>query len=335
MISFEFPSKVPLAQIPTPMHRLERISEELNADIWIKRDDLTGSVMTGNKVRKLEYTIGRAIEEGADTLITCGGLQSNHCRATAAAGAQLGLDVNLLLRGPLEAMADGNLLLDGLFGAEVDIINGKANHARLPELMEAKARELRAKGKSPFTIPIGASDGIGIWGYISAASEMAADFSVHGFTPDFIVCASGSGGTQAGLTVGCEAQNIGSQVLGFAVCDDEDYFQSKIREDLGLWQSLYDIDGDLDQLSIQVNDSYIGPGYAKAGPEIFECIQWLARLEGVVLDPVYTGKAFYGLVSEIRNGALGQNPKILFVHTGGLFGIYPYRDKFSIKVNNS
>ena len=138
MISFEFPSKVPLAQIPTPMHRLERISEELNADIWIKRDDLTGSVMTGNKVRKLEYTIGRAIEEGADTLITCGGLQSNHCRATAAAGAQLGLDVNLLLRGPLEAMADGNLLLDGLFGAEVDIINGKANHARLPELMEAK-----------------------------------------------------------------------------------------------------------------------------------------------------------------------------------------------------
>lgn len=335
MFSFEYPEKLSLAQIPTPLQRLERVSSALNADIWIKRDDLTGSVMSGNKVRKLEYTIAHALSQGADTLITCGGLQSNHCRATAAAGAQLGLEVCLLLRGPQDQVADGNLLLDGLFGAEVDVINGKERQARLADLMLEKARDLEGRGKRPFIIPIGASDGIGVWGYIDACRELSVDFARHQFTPDYIVCASGSGGTQAGLTLGCAAEGIKSQVLGFAVCDDEQYFHNKIREDLRAWQSLYQISGDIEQLGIQVNDQYIGPGYAKVGPEIFECIEWLARLEGVVLDPVYTGKAFYGLVNEIRRGTLGAKPRVVFVHTGGLFGVYPYRDKFKLKINNN
>lgn len=334
MTSFDFPPKIALAQTPTPLHRLERVSNALNADIWIKRDDLTGSVMMGNKVRKLEFTIARALSEGADTLITCGGLQSNHCRATAAAGAQLGLHVCLLLRGPATSIADGNLLLDGLFGAEVDVINGKDQQARLTSLMEEKAERLKAAGKNPFIIPIGASDGIGIWGYIDAARELASDFSEHGITPDYIVCASGSGGTQAGLTLGCAEQGMESQVLGFAVCDDERYFQTKIREDLESWKTLYGLKTDLSKLNIQVNDEYIGPGYAKAEQEVFDCIQWLASMEGVILDPVYTGKAFYGLVNEIRSGALGEKPQVVFVHTGGLFGVYPYRDKFKLNINN-
>lgn len=335
MNSFTYPPSISLAQTPTPLHRLDRVSEELDADLWIKRDDLTGSILTGNKVRKLEFTIAQALSEGADTLITCGGLHSNHCRATAAAAAQLGLKVCLLLRGPQEEFLDGNLLLDGLLGAEVTVLNSSEDHKRLPELMSVEADRQRQLGRIPYIIPVGASDGIGLWGYIKTAAELKNDFSNYELHPDFIVCASGSGGTQAGLSVGCASYGIQSQVLGIAVCDDEAYFQRKIRQDIEHWKRFYQIECDTELLKIEVNDAYIGPGYAKANEEVYDTIQWLAALEGIVLDPVYTGKAFHGLVSEVKRGAFGDRPSVVFVHTGGIFGVYPYRDNFDIKVNNS
>ncbi|GAA5316542.1 MAG: aminocyclopropane-1-carboxylate deaminase/D-cysteine desulfhydrase family protein [Candidatus Pelagadaptatus aseana] len=322
------PPRIKLAQTPTPLQFLPRVSENLGIDIWIKRDDMTGSLLSGNKVRKLEYTVAQAQAEGCDTLITCGGLQSNHCRATAAVGAQLGLKVVLLLRGPADDI-DGNFLLDNLLGADITVLNASEDHRRLPELMQQKAEQLRKQGHQPFIIPVGASDGIGLWGYLNAAAELKQDLSREGLRPSHIVCATGSAGTQAGLTLGAHIHGLPCQVIGMAVCDDEAYFQQKVRADIQQWQQHSGVELDLNQLEILVDDKYIGPGYAKAGPEVFATIAWLAKTEGILLDPVYTGKAFHGLVQEIRSGRFRDSNAIVFVHTGGTFGVFPYRHKFT------
>lgn len=323
------PPRIKLAQTPTPLQFLPRVSESLGTEIWVKRDDMTGSVFSGNKIRKLEFTVAQALADGCDTLITCGGLQSNHCRATAAVAAQLGLKSVLLLRGPVQEI-DGNFLLDGLLGAEITVLESPADHKRLPELMKLKADELRLQGNKPFIIPVGASDGIGLWGYLQATQELKSDFEREHIRPSHIVCATGSAGTQAGLTLGSHLCGLDVDVLGMAVCDDEAYFQRKVRDDINQWQDYYGVAINEAELNVHVNDNYIGPGYARADAEVFETIAWLARTEGIVLDPVYTGKAFHGLIEEVRRGNLGGTGPIVFVHTGGLYGVYPYRDSFDI-----
>lgn len=329
LASVSYPSRLQLAQTPTPLQELSRVSSELGGPtIWIKRDDLTGSLLSGNKVRKLEFTLAQAQSEGADTLITCGGLQSNHCRATALLGAQLGLDVHLVLRGEFPALSDGNLLIDQLAGATISTYKPSEYTKRLSELLRTLAEEYTQQGKKPFVIPTGASDDIGVWGYVRACEELQRDFALHGIDPTHIVAATGSGGTQAGLTAGAHLFNLGAEVLGMAVCDDEAYFQRKVMQDLEGWKARYKLEIDLQQLNISVNDHYIGPGYAKAEKPVFECIKWLASTEGVVLDPVYTGKAFYGLVSDIRAGKYDNSTDVVFVHTGGIFGVFPQREQF-------
>ncbi len=324
-----YPSRLKLAQTPTPLQKLSRVSAELGGPtIWLKRDDLTGSLLSGNKVRKLEFTLAQAQSEGADTLITCGGLQSNHCRATALLGAQLGLDVHLILRGELPALSDGNLLLDQLAGATISAYKPNEYAKRLNELLRTAAEEYEQQGRKPFVIPTGASDDIGVWGYIRACEELQQDFVLHGLEPTHIIAATGSGGTQAGLTAGVHLFNLNAEVLGMAVCDDEAYFQHKVMQDLEGWQRRYNVEIDLQQLNVSVNDRYIGPGYAKAEKPVFDCIKWLASTEGVVLDPVYTGKAFYGLVSDIQAGKYDKDTDVVFVHTGGIFGVFPHREQF-------
>lgn len=327
------PAQLQLAQTPTPLQRLSRVSAAVGVNIWVKRDDLTGCTLSGNKVRKLEFTLAHALEQGCDTLITCGGLQSNHCRATALLGAQLGLKVVLVLRGEPDGDADGNLLLDYLAGAEIRTYPVREYAHRLNQLLQQAAEQQRRAGRTPFIIPTGASDGIGIWGYIAATRELAADFSRERIAPSHIVMATGSGGTQAGLTLGAHELGWETQVLGIAVCDDEAYFQAKVRADMREWAQRYaavlaDAPVDVEQCRIHVNDQYIGPGYAKAGPEVFETIAWLARTEGLVLDPVYTGKAFHGLIEELKAGRLDRARDVVFVHTGGVFGIFPQRAEF-------
>ncbi len=342
-IPLQYPDKLSLAQTPTPLQPLDRISEQLRQHvtssahvprIWIKRDDLTGSVLSGNKVRKLEFVIAQALKENCDTLITCGGVQSNHCRATALVGAQLGLDVCLILRNETNEIIDtntamdGNLLLDHLAGADV-FQNRKSDYQKnLVKLFEKHQQRLMSEGKKPFIIPTGASDEIGVWGYVSAAEELKKDFEARQINPANIIVASGSGGTQAGLTVGTALFGIDAQVLGMAVCDSEQYFIDKVGSDLSEWQSRYQIDIDLQKITVAVNDQYIGPGYGKATGEIFETIKWLARTEGIVLDPVYTGKAFHGMIEEIKKDAFSGQSDIVFVHTGGVFGVFPQKQFF-------
>lgn len=329
-MDIRYPPRLDLAQTPTPLQPLDRLSKELAGPrIWIKRDDLTGSHISGNKVRKLEYVIAAAQEQGCDTLITCGGVQSNHCRATALLGAQLGMKVHLLLRGEEESTPDGNLLLDYLAGAEISYYPVKGYSRRLPELFEYWQEHYRQQGRKAFAIPVGASDGIGAWGYLRCCEELSCDFATLNIQPEFIVCASGSGGTQAGLTLGNHLHQLHAKVLGFAVCDDEAYFLRKVREDIEAWQTLYAPGMDLSDLLIQVNDQYIGPGYAIATEAVFETIKRVARMEGIVLDPVYSGKAFHGLTEEIRKGSFKGVRDIVFIHTGGIYGLFPQREQIT------
>ena len=324
-----YPPRLKLALTPTPLQLLERLSRAVGGPrIWVKRDDLTGALLSGNKVRKLEFVLAQALAQGCDTIVTCGGLQSNHCRATAVLCAQLGLRCHLLLRGEAQAPHDGNLLLDYLVGAEVRTFPADFFQKNLASLLRESADELRRDGRNPVVIPTGASDGIGLWGYVAACEELRADFLQHQIQPRHIVCATGSGGTQGGLTAGVALHGIDAKVWGVAVCDDENYFVNKVRADLRDWRRRWQQTLDIEQLPIHVIDGYVGPGYAKAGPEVFETIARVARSEGLVLDPVYTGKAFHALLGEIERGRFDDTEDILFVHTGGVFGLFPQREQF-------
>lgn len=343
------PNKLSLAVLPTEFRLLKRTSEALGGPrIWLKSDDQTGSLLSGNKVRKLEYLLADAISQECDTVLTCGGLQSNHCRATAAAAARLGLKCHLLLRGKqartttdLKEMQpeafpegyEGNLLLDTLCGAEVSVFSAGYYAKNLEREFDRLSDEYAKRGQKCYAIPTGGSNGVGLWGYVDALEEIRNDCERNGFTPDAIVCASGSGGTQGGLSLGAHLHQWPVPIFGMAVCDSEAYFNNKVKEDITEWVKRYAPDEEgtsLSNLSVATNtiDAYIGPGYAVGFPELFECIQWVAKTEGVVLDPVYTGKAFYGMVQEIKTGRFSALSDIVFVHTGGIYGVFPFKGAF-------
>ena len=325
-----YPRKIDLACTPTPLQYMARATQEWGGGhrLWVKRDDLTGSLLSGNKVRKLEFIAAHALDNGYDTLVTCGGLQSNHCRATALVGAQLGLKVHLILRGEVPAEKDGNYLLDHLAGAQVDCYPPRIYVEELDSLFQQIQDGYAKNGHKALAIPTGGSDGIGAWGYIAACEELLEDFATAGISQAHIITASGSGGTQAGLTLGAALHNLPATVWGVNVCDDEQYFVDKVTADAEDWRSRYP---GVPRCGIQarVIDGYVGPGYGVAEEEIFELIAQLARLEGIVLDPVYTGKAFHGMVSEIGQGRFTGVEDIVFMHTGGTFGIFPQRGGFS------
>lgn len=341
------PPRIPLARLNTPLHLLARFSEKLKSAypdaprIWLKRDDLTGFALSGNKVRKLEFTLAEARSQGCDTVITCGGVQSNHCRATAIACAQLGLKCHLLLRGesvPAEH-ADGNIFIDQLAGATIAFHSVSDYQKNLNELLLSAQDEVARSGGKAFIIPTGASDEIGIWGYVAACEELKHDFAKSGITPGHVFCATGSGGTQAGLTLGAYRSQLNTQVWGINVCDDENYFLHKVNEDITACVARYGDRYDLGKaihtahkdLPIKVIDGYVGPGYAKATAEIFDLIKEFASQEGVIFDPVYTGKAFYGLLSEIKKGRFDAEQDVVFIHTGGAFGLFAQRHCFYSK----
>ncbi len=320
------PRRIALARLPTPLQPLDRLSAEVGGPrIWVKRDDLTESGAGGNKVRKLEFVIAEALHQGADTLITCGGLQSNHCRATALLGARLGLRVELVLRGEASGIPDGNLFLDHLAGATVHCYPARQYQSGLEALLDRHAEEARARGQRPFVIPTGASDGLGVWGYLMASEELAADFRAVGIRPRHVVVATGSGGTQAGLTAGLHLHAPYCRVHGVAVCDDAEWFNRKVLADLADWRARCGSTLDTEALRVSTLDAYIGPGYGAADEATLDSIRRAARLEGLLLDPVYTGKAFHGLLQEMSAGRLCEGDDIVFVHTGGVFGMFPQR----------
>jgi len=328
------PPRLSLARLPTPLRQLTRYSAQFSGTrVWVKHDELTGTEVSGNKVRKLEFSIAEARAQGCDTLITCGGLQSNHCRSTAILGARLGMKVFLILRGESHTQPDGNLLLDHLAGAQIHYLPADQWHTHESFAADLAEKIARRAGKA-FFIPTGASDEIGLWGYVAASEELHSDLQQHDLEPDAIVTATGSGGTQAGLIVGNALYGLADHVLAINVCDDARYFHDKIRQDFARWQARYAElipDGfTTEDLPINTVEGYMGPGYAQATPEVFECIRELARTEGLFLDPVYTGKAFLGMHNEIVNGRLRGARDVVFIHTGGLFGLFPQKAGFSI-----
>jgi D-cysteine desulfhydrase len=321
-----YPRKIDLAHTPTPLQFLERASHKWGRGhrLWVKRDDLTGCALSGNKVRKLEFITAHAIDNGYDTLLTCGGLQSNHCRATALAGAQLGLRVHLLLRGVEPSDREGNLLLDHLAGAVVSCYPVKQYVSELDDLFRHWQEHYAAQGRKALVVPTGGSDGIGAWGYIAACEELAKDFESAGIAQAHIVTATGSGGTQTGLTLGVALHDLPATVWGVNVCDDEKYFMNKVASDAAQWRQRYP-DVPAVDIAPRVLDGHVGQGYAIASPAIFELIGELCRLEGLVLDPVYTGKAFAGMLAELAAGRFEGCRDIVFMHTGGIFGLFPQR----------
>jgi D-cysteine desulfhydrase len=318
------PRKVSLARLGTPLQPLPRTSEAVGVEVLMKRDDLTGAELSGNKVRKLEYLLADAQDQGADVVITCGGEQSNHCRATALAAARLGLRSVLILRtdDPARPPATtGNILLDRLAGAELRWIS-RADWARRGELLAAEADRQRAAGRTPYVIPEGGSNAMGSWGYIGAAHELAADLAALPPRPTTVIYACGSGGTGAGLILGAKQVGLAARVAGVNVCDDRDYFVHAIGRICDDFLARWPIGVTVREADIELVDGHVGRGYARSRPEELATIRDLARRDGVILDPVYTGKAFHGVVTELARDRGRFGERIVFIHTGGIFGLF-------------
>ena len=328
----KIPDRIELANLPTKIEKLDRLSKQLcGPNIYIKRDDYTGTEISGNKIRKLEFSIKEALDLGCDYLITCGGIQSNHARATVAAAVKMGMRSGLVLRGKEETEIDGNLFINKLLGADIRFITPEDYSNRRMEIMEELKKEMEGKGFIPYIIPEGASNGIGSFGYFKAMDEIMAQEKEMGIQFDGIFIAVGSGGTHAGLLLGSKILKSRAQIYGINVCDDEKYFKNTINEILIESNKYLDIDIQFDKSEINIIDGYVGLGYALSTPVELEFINELAKLEGVILDPVYTGKGMYGLTQEIKKGRFNEFKNILFIHTGGLFGLFPQKDLFNFK----
>jgi len=319
---------VPLAQLPTPLEPLPRLSAELGGPrIWVKRDDQTGLAMGGNKVRKLEYLLADANAQGADVVLTTGATQSNHCRQTAAAAARLGLDCELLLEHRFPEWGDayqhgGNIQLDRLLGATVlDFERGTDTVAE----MTRRADELRAQGRTPYVIALGGSSVVGALGYRTAAVEILRQAADHGFSPREIVHATASGGTQAGLVAGLAIKRSDVPLLGISAGADEGYLGPIVRD---LAEGVFEhigIERRLGPHAVVIDDSHVGEAYGVPTEAMHEAVTMCARLEGLLLDPVYSGKAMAGLLHHVRAGRYAIDDDVVFIHTGGTPALFAYR----------
>ena len=323
--------RVRLAHLPTPLELLPRLSQRLGGpQIYLKRDDCTGLALGGNKVRKLEYLLAEAVAQGADTLLTEGGVQSNHCRQAAAAAARSGLRCELFLRRAVEwdepgYETTGNVQLERLFGARLHFLAGDADGAALTRAREA---EIREAGGTVYIVPVGGSNAIGALGYFRCGLELLRQADEQDITIDHIVHASGSCGTQAGLVAAMLASNSGVRVTGISVSRSASELVPLATE---LTQAVLDrlqIRAGVPKDSITIKDGYVGGGYGQPTPGMIEAVQLAATEEGLVLDPVYTGKALAGLVDLIRTGHFSAREKVVFLHTGGTPALFAYRTAF-------
>ena len=314
------PNRLSLARLPTPFQPLDRLSDVIGGPrIWIKRDDLTEGIGSGNKIRKLEFVLSDALAHGADVLVTSGGLQSNHCRATALCASQLGIKCHLVLRGRPQTFGGGNLLLDYLLGATVQYASAN-DFLQLEQLHQKIIKYYINQGNKPYLIPIGASNALGMWGYIEATKELKNDYETAEIEPSHLFSAVGSGGTFGGLLVGKALYGLTTQLRGVCVAESAAYFRQKLEHDMYQWQ--VDFDGFAAPCVEGLLEHYVGAGYGIASEDDFAIIQQLARLEGIILDPVYTAKAFRGMVDTIRRESISGGD-VVFLHTGGVFGLFP------------
>jgi len=315
--------RVPIAFLPTPLVEMRRLTEELGGPrIFVKRDDQTGLATGGNKARKLEFLIAEALGEGADTVLTTGAAQSNHARQTAAAGAMYGLRSVLVLRGSRPDHWNGNLLLDDLLGARVHWAGAKP----LQETMTEVAMEEKAAGRRPYLIPLGGSNRVGALGYVAAMEELMDQIEELELDVDAIVFATSSGGTQAGMMVGAKALGFRGQLVGISVDKTEKGLKTILAELVPQTAEYLGLGLSFDEADLVVYDDYVGEGYGVLGDPEREAIRLLAKVEGLLLDPVYTGRAMAGLLDLISKGVLGPEQTIIFWHTGGTSALFDYNE---------
>ncbi len=316
--------RVRLGHLPTPLEELPRLTRALGGPrLLVKRDDLTGLASGGNKTRKLEFSVAEALRQGADTLVTLGAVQSNHARQTAAAAARCGLRCVLVLRGRAPTAATGNLLLDHLLGAQV-IFSGDRTRE---EIAAEVVAEQRGVGHRPYLIPVGASDEVGAVGFVAALEELRGQLEERRLAIDRIVVASSSFGTQAGLCVGAKALGFRPQIAGIAIDAGRSELQAGVADIARRTIQRLGLELSLAPEEVVAFDGYLGAGYAVMGEPEREAILLAARHEGLLLDPVYTGRAMAGLIDLIRKGEFGDQETVLFWHTGGTAALYAYAEE--------
>ena len=324
--------RVRLGHLPTPLEHLPNLSRELGGpEIWIKRDDCTGLATGGNKTRKLEFLMAEAQELNADVVLTCGATQSNHARQTAAAAARLGMKCHILLedrtgKTNTEYTQNGNVLLDLLYGATLE---HHSQGADMNGLMAQAAERFGADGLTPYTIPGGGSNPTGALGYVNAGVELLEQSIELGLKIDQVVHATGSTGTQAGLVIGLVATHSNIPVYGISVRAEQAVQEQNV---LALAQDTakkLGCAGVVQPEHVVVNSDYVGPGYGFPAEDTIAAIELFARLEGILLDPVYSGKAAAGLIDLSRRGHYQKGQNIVFLHTGGAVALFSYPDSFA------
>ena len=333
MLTSKFP-RVKLISLPTPLEYAPKLSEELGVKIYFKRDDVMELAFGGNKARKLEFLMADALRKGADTIITTGALCSNHARLTAAAARKLGLDIILILRSIGPKSVKGNLLLDAILGADIRIFD--VDREEIPKIMNETAKELEEKGKKPYIIPGGGANAIGSLGYLNASVEILHQLNERGITANYIVHSTGSGATQTGLALGFKAMNTNIKVIGIACGGDKHSISHAVKRLADETSKLTNLPLTLSYEDIIVYDEYTCGGYGIITKEVIEIIKRVARSEGVILDPTYTGKAMMGLINLIRKGEIPKGSTVIFLHTGGTPLVFQYEDelkKYNFKVN--
>ena len=309
--------RISLAIAPTPIDSLSRLRDAIGGGpaLLVKRDDAIPFGFGGNKVRKLQLVAAQALAQGADTLITTGGVQSNHARATAAVAARMGLGCVLVASGAPPARLTGNALLDRLLGAEVRYVGSREERA---PAMESAAAELRANGRRPFVIPLGASTPLGAAAYAIAVTELLSQAPA----PDVIVLSTSSGGTQAGIIAGCRLHDVSTRVVGISADDPSAVIAGEVRRILAGVEELAGCTrGTLTEAPIEIDDRFVGDGYGIATPQSDEALDLCARHEALFLDPTYTAKGMAGLISRVRSGEF-LTGTVIFWHTGGQVGLF-------------
>lgn len=311
--------RVALLNGPTPLEHWPRLSADLGISLFVKRDDLTGVGAGGNKLRKLELLMGRARSEGATWLLTTGGPQSNHARLTAAVAAKLGLRCTLMLKGAAPEADTGNILLDRLFGAEIRFLD-VPDYSALYEEMDEEARRLVARGERPMQIPLGGATAEGTAAYVGAIAELNGQLSVAKLRPDVILVAAGTVSTYAGLALGARMLLPQTKVAGISVSWTKARLKEEARRLIAETEALLGLP--VADTSLWLDDGYIGPGYAKVSRDGLAAVHAAARMEGVALDTTYTGKGLAGLIGLVKAGAIKRGATVVFVHTGGMPGLF-------------
>jgi L-cysteate sulfo-lyase len=319
--------RVKLVNLPTPLEKLPRLTKSLNGPhLWVKREDCTGLAFGGNKERKAEFSLGDALSKKADVVITTGPVQSNHARATAAAARKLGLKVVLVITGEKPSSYDGNLLLNSLFGAEIRFLEGTAAKLDRGRFMEEIAADLRKKGRVPYVIPAGASYPPGAVAYVNTMLELLTQTQNDGFSIDHLVHAAGSGGTQAGLVLANKA--LGSKVNVLGICVEPRIKDKLAKETVEIANEagrLLELDVVVKPEDVDLNEDYVGKAYETPTPEAVSAVKLVAQTEGILLDPIYTGRAMAGLMDLVKQGYFKRNDNVVFMHTGGTPALFPHR----------